>query len=168
MMIAVVLSSNVKKMLRDNVLVRKQTGIEAAGSMNILFTDKTGTLTRGKMSVESIILSNGASYRSLNDLKRISPDIFNSFCENAIYNSSAKISGKRVIGGNATERALAESCKRAFIPDYSKVSNKTPFDSNIKYSSATVGSKIYFFAVPSQRSRNAVGNLLASEESPAR
>lgn len=148
MMIAVVLSSNVKKMLRDNVLVRKQTGIEAAGSMNILFTDKTGTLTRGKMSVESIILSNGASYRSLNDLKRISPDIFNSFCENAIYNSSAKISGKRVIGGNATERALAESCKRAFIPDYSKVSNKIPFDSNIKYSSATVGSKIYLKGAP--------------------
>ncbi len=148
MMIAVVLSSNVKKMLRDNVLVRKQTGIEAAGSMNILFTDKTGTLTRGKMSVESIILSSGASYRSPNDLKRAAPDIFNAFCENAIYNSSAKISGKRVMGGNATERALAESCKRAFVPDYSKVKEKIPFDSNIKYSSAAVGSKIYLKGAP--------------------
>ena len=44
MMIAVVLSSNVKRMLKDMVLVRKSVGIEAAGSMNILFTAKTGTL----------------------------------------------------------------------------------------------------------------------------
>ena len=51
MMIAVVLSANVRKMVRDQVLVRKPVGIEAAGSMNLLFTDKTGTLTEGKMSV---------------------------------------------------------------------------------------------------------------------
>ena len=40
MMIAVVLSSNVKKMIKDNVLVKKSAGIESAGSMNILFCDK--------------------------------------------------------------------------------------------------------------------------------
>ncbi|MCL2617324.1 MAG: HAD-IC family P-type ATPase, partial [Defluviitaleaceae bacterium] len=49
MMITVVLSSNMKKMLRDKVLVRKLVGIETSGSMNILFTDKTGTLTEGKL-----------------------------------------------------------------------------------------------------------------------
>ena len=43
MMIAVVLSSNIRRMVRDNVLVRKPEGLEAAGSMNVLFTDKTGT-----------------------------------------------------------------------------------------------------------------------------
>ena len=54
MMITVVLSSNLKKMFRSGVLVRKMVGIETAGSMNILFTDKTGTLTTGNMSVNRV------------------------------------------------------------------------------------------------------------------
>ena len=40
-----------KKMLKDNVLVRKLVGIETSGSLNILFTDKTGTLTQNKLNV---------------------------------------------------------------------------------------------------------------------
>ena len=59
MMIAVVLSSNIKKMVKDNVLVRKPVGIESAGSMNILFTDKTGTLTVGRLGVGEIYLGDG-------------------------------------------------------------------------------------------------------------
>ena len=51
MMITLVLSSNMKRMLKDNVLVRKLVGIETAGSINVLFTDKTGTLTKGKLNV---------------------------------------------------------------------------------------------------------------------
>ena len=51
MMITVVLSSNMKRMLKNGVLVRRLVGIETAGSLNILFTDKTGTLTTGKMTV---------------------------------------------------------------------------------------------------------------------
>ena len=47
MMITVVLSSNMRRMLKDHVLVRKLVGIETSGSLNILFTDKTGTLTKG-------------------------------------------------------------------------------------------------------------------------
>jgi len=42
-------------MLKDNVLVRKMVGIETAGSLNLLFTDKTGTITKGKMQVISVI-----------------------------------------------------------------------------------------------------------------
>ena len=137
MMIAVILSSNVKKMLRDMVLVRKSTGIEAAGSMNILFTDKTGTLTKGKMTVDSFILPSGETVDSINELKNKEPFIFKSFCENAVYNSSALLSGRKILGGNATERALLESVKKHIKPDYSKVSEKIPFDSTTKQSSAS-------------------------------
>ena len=42
MMITLVLSSNMKRMLKNNVLVRKMMGIETAGNLNILFTDKEG------------------------------------------------------------------------------------------------------------------------------
>lgn len=65
MMITLVLSTNSKKMLKDNVLVRKMVGIETAGSLNILFTDKTGTITNGKMEVVSIMDGNGVKYLSL-------------------------------------------------------------------------------------------------------
>ena len=41
--------------MRDNILVKKLVGIETAGSMNILFTDKTGTITNGKFFVRDVI-----------------------------------------------------------------------------------------------------------------
>ena len=148
MMIAVVLSSNVKRMLKDMVLVRKSTGIESAGSMNILFTDKTGTLTKGKMSVDSFILANGETIVGVNDLRKKEPDIFKSFCENSVYNSSAHLSNKKIHGGNATERSLLESVKNHIKPDYSKVSNKIPFDSKSKLSSACYENKQYIKGAP--------------------
>jgi hypothetical protein len=55
MMITVVLSSNMSKMINDKIMVKKLVGIETAGSMNILFTDKTGTLTEGKTVCDRII-----------------------------------------------------------------------------------------------------------------
>ena len=48
-MIAIVLMRNTSKMLQNNVLVRKPIGIETAGSLNILFSDKTGTITKGQL-----------------------------------------------------------------------------------------------------------------------
>ena len=55
MMVALVLSTNMKKMIKKNILVKKMVGIETAGSLNVLLTDKTGTLTNGKLSVYGII-----------------------------------------------------------------------------------------------------------------
>ena len=51
LMIAIVLMRNTSKMLQKNVLVRKSIGIETAGSLNILFSDKTGTITKGQLEV---------------------------------------------------------------------------------------------------------------------
>lgn len=46
MMITLVLSSNMKRLLKENVLVRKLVGIESSGSLNILFTDKQELLLK--------------------------------------------------------------------------------------------------------------------------
>ena len=148
MMIAVVLSSNVKRMLRDMVLVRKSVGIEAAGSMNILFTDKTGTLTKGKMSVDKFILPDGTTVDSTNELRKSHPNVWQSFCENSVYNSSARLSNRKILGGNATERALLEAVKGSLKPDYSKIKDKIPFDSTNKFSSARVENKFYQKGAP--------------------
>ena len=119
MMITVVLSANMKKMLRDGVLVKKLVGIETAGSMNILFTDKTGTLTSGKPECDRIVTAYG-NYKSLSALKK-SPAHYKWLCLNAKYNTDTSVSRGSIIGGNGTDRALADFFKNEmsgsfFIP----------------------------------------------------
>ncbi|MFR4008747.1 MAG: hypothetical protein ACLT0Y_05365 [Christensenellales bacterium] len=70
MMITVVLSSNMLRMTRDHVLVRKLVGIETSGSLNLLFTDKTGTLTRGRLQVSSFIAGSGQEFPTIGKLKK--------------------------------------------------------------------------------------------------
>ena len=92
MMIAVVLSSNVKRMVRAGVLVKKPVGIEAAGSMNVLFTDKTGTLTEGKMTVTSVITGNetdGERSTRIGDFLKKGGDGAKAYWLSCLYNSSA-------------------------------------------------------------------------------
>lgn len=129
MMITVVLSANMKRMLKDRILVRKLVGIETAGSMDILFTDKTGTLTTGNQTVSLFMTGGGTEYKRFRDLGALRPAVG----EQAIYNSDCYISGGKVLGGNATDRALG-----AFAREGSRESNeiigKIPFDSKRKYS----------------------------------
>ena len=140
MMIAVVLSANVKKMVKDQVLVRKPVGIEAAGSMNILFTDKTGTLTEGNLSVGKIYLGDGKEY-SIAELSSL--PAFNDYLLSAYGNTTCSVgthSGKKqAIGGNSTDRAILNSVISLShtTPKFSVIS-LTPFDSDRKYSSATL------------------------------
>lgn len=102
LMIALVLMSNTGIMLKRNVLVRKPIGIETAGSLNILFSDKTGTITKGKLEVvkyidgagEELDISSGGKVKELTEL---------CICKNtqAMYDNE-----HRIVGGNATDKAL--------------------------------------------------------------
>ena len=69
LMIAIVSSMNMKKMLNDNVLVRKVTGIETAGSLNILFSDKTGTITKGKLEAVNFLDGTGKEAKNFEEIK---------------------------------------------------------------------------------------------------
>ena len=133
MMIAVVLSSNIGRMIKDNVLVRKPVGIEAAGSMNILFTDKTGTLTEGKMSVGRIFTASGDA-SDVSVLGSIGGALSRLYRLSCIYNSDSRISDGAVIGGNATDRALAASVLGLPLEEKTSVLEKLQFDSDRKYS----------------------------------
>lgn len=122
MMITVVLSANMRRMVRDGVLVKKLVGIETAGSLNILFTDKTGTLTTGVMTVDSVITSHG-EFKSIEALRH--SGAYDRLLRSAVYNTSARVEHDGIVGGNATERAISEffgkeRCKpvgvRAFLP----------------------------------------------------
>ena len=141
LMITVVLSSNMKRMLKDHVLVRKLVGLETSGNLNILFSDKTGTITKGKLKVNSFISGNGTKYDSFTTLRKT--QIGKLLRISSIYNSGASITrdgGKSfAIGGNATERALLEFVMDDFAhQDNIKIIDSKPFNSESKYSSTRI------------------------------
>ncbi len=137
MMIAVVLSANIRRMIRDQVLVRKPVGIEAAGSMNILFTDKTGTLTEGKMSVCSILCADGTEYTSYQHMKKSVPSLAAHYERSCRYNTDSLWSDGTVLGGNSTDRALLESISPTSHETW-EVLDRLPFDSVKKYAAVTL------------------------------
>ncbi len=139
MMITVVLSANMKKMLSDKILVKKLVGIETAGSMNILFTDKTGTLTEGRPLCDKIITSAG-SYKTLGALKSTGK-IYSSLLLSAKYNTDVIKVGDGLGGGNATDRGIYEFFESESAPE-ERVVAKTPFSSELKYSSVTLQSGV--------------------------
>ena len=137
MMITVVLSSNTKRMLRDHVIVRKLVGIETAGSLNILFTDKTGTLTEGRMKAKEWIFGTGDRCTA-SDIRRMSK-IKNVIAAAAILNNSATLSpAGEPIGTNATDRAILDWARQLPRENLPAVKERIPFDSATKHSAVTV------------------------------
>ncbi len=133
MMITLVLSSNMKRLLKKNVLVRKLVGIETSGSLNILFTDKTGTLTEGKLKVENFIDAELNSHKKINDLK---DEMYEIVYQSLVYNNESFYSEGVVQGGNTTDRAIIEYCKSDNKNKY-RIISKELFNSKLKYSKIT-------------------------------
>lgn len=132
MMITLVLSTNSKKMLLNNVLVRKMVGIETAGSLNILFTDKTGTLTKGKMEVVKTTLGDLKECYSKIEFS----DIYQTILEEAIiYNNESEYDKTtyNIIGGNITDKALLSYAGK-YKDDNIEIVDKLLFNSKNKYS----------------------------------
>lgn len=107
LMISLVLMQNTSKMLDHNVLVRKAEGIETAGSLNILFSDKTGTITKGHLEVVEFFTADGISI-PLSELP--SHGKIKGLLDLAIGKNTQSMfdAEGRVIGGNATDQALVK------------------------------------------------------------
>ncbi len=134
MMITLVLSSNMKRLLKNNVLVRKLVGIESSGSLNILFSDKTGTITKGKLEVIGVMNSEGKTYKTYNEINSKMSEFF---LLGLLYNNASNFSGKEVIGGNVTDRAILRFIGNVSKNKY-KILEQEEFDSKKKYSSVKV------------------------------
>jgi len=138
LMIAIVCSLNMKKMLKSKVLVRRLIGIETAGGINILFSDKTGTITKGKPEVISFIDANANTYTHLSKLP---PELRELLGVSVLFNSEAQFSGKKIIGGNATEKALLRFVGNRISTAGIEVVSKVPFRSVNKFSMVQVKGK---------------------------
>lgn len=140
MMVALVLSSNMKRMLKNNVLVRKAVGIETSGSMNVLLTDKTGTLTKGKLSVIGISLVDNKHFNTLDDMNE---NIKNIFFDALLYNNDSYYEGTTVTGGNSTDKAIM-----TFIGNQKqtkKIVDQIHFSSENKYSYVLLDDKNSYY-----------------------
>jgi len=139
-MIAIVLSLNMRKLLAEKVLVRKLLGIETAGSLNILFSDKTGTITKGKLEPKLFISGNIVTYPEYASI----PESLRALLSLSILeNSSSYISDEgEVIGGNVSERALISFINQEDFESVAKLQvelqQKILFNSQRKFSASQI------------------------------
>ncbi|MCL2398401.1 MAG: calcium-translocating P-type ATPase, PMCA-type [Defluviitaleaceae bacterium] len=139
LMIAIVSSLNMRKMLKNNVLVRKLVGIETAGSLNILFSDKTGTITKGELEAITFISGGGTEFSTLDKVGEKLKEMLSI----SIHSNTSAHMGKsgdvvKAIGGNATERAILNFALLRTPTVNVSITNTIPFNSNNKYSASQI------------------------------
>lgn len=168
LMISLVLMQNTSKMLKHNVLVRKAVGIETAGALNILFSDKTGTITKGKLEVVDLFTADGTSI-PLDELGKhatIQDMVGLAIGKNtqALYDAT-----HHVVGGNATDQALMkflgeETFQTLHTDSKLAVSTSQGFNSTNKFSQARIESlgKTFYKGAPERLLASATSYLDAN------
>ncbi|MBP5773491.1 MAG: calcium-translocating P-type ATPase, PMCA-type [Eubacterium sp.] len=117
--VAVSLALNIIKMTRENALVKKMVACETIGCVNIICSDKTGTLTENKMTVRKFFVEDNL----------IEPDGLKSemLINNAAINSNANLNQDEegyTFVGNPTECALLVGLKKSGF-DYESIRDKS-------------------------------------------
>ena len=126
MMNSLVQSMNTESMYKKNILVSHKAAFSDSAYMNILFSDKTGTITEGNLSLVEFILGDG----------NVTGEILHQdFLDAIALNNLAKISEGKAIGSNNMDRALlsyviSNNCTDRI--DENKIKEISGFDSEKK------------------------------------
>lgn len=145
--ITISLAIGVQKMIKKNALVRKLPSVETLGSVNVICTDKTGTLTHNQMTVtkiwanETVYDVTGSGYCShgtfLVGKKLANPEPLHKLLKIGSLCNDAKLSGKnenREIIGDPTEAALIVAAEKAGF-SHSSLTKNEPRKDEMPFSS---------------------------------
>ena len=147
--ITVVMSIGMRKMADRNALVRKLTAVETLGRVNVICSDKTGTLTKNEMTVVKLflddkildvegvgykiqgkIVENGVKVAVNDDLKKFLEVCM--YCNNSNVNIIDNDTGRVSVVGDPTEISLKVLALKADIDDEFEKLDEIPFDSDRK------------------------------------
>ena len=119
--VTMALAFSMKTMAKENNLVKKMHACETIGAVNVIFTDKTGTLTQNCMTVVE------------KSVKKEDEELFNII---GAINSTANFSNENLVLGNPTESAILKSIGLQGTTDIRgeyNILNRIPFSSAWKY-----------------------------------
>ncbi len=144
--VTIVQAMGTQKMAKENAVIKDLKAVESLGCVSVICSDKTGTLTQNKMTVQQVYVNDEVLVEDQLDTKITNHNLI--LHNMVLNNDSSIVDGKGI--GDPTEYALLETYRHLGLNENSLRANtkrleELPFDSDRKMMSTkfNIGNKVY-------------------------